>query len=61
MTINLPIETYRRLLKVRDVLDAIVLNARLAGDPTFDFTTDIFTVPVDDIKAAEKILGELRR
>lgn len=60
MTINIPIETYKRYLKAVDVLRIITMNATVISDPGMDGHTDIYAIPLDDIEAAREIVGELR-
>lgn len=60
MTINIPIETYKRHLEAKRVLEIIIANACLIPDPTMNGVTDTYSVPLDDIEAARIIVGELR-
>ena len=38
--------------RLRDLVDTIILNARLIPDPAMGGAADIYAVPVDDIEAA---------
>lgn len=57
-------EDIRRLLKendrLREALRIIAFNAKLRADPSMNFTTDIYILPLDDIEMVSELLEETK-
>jgi hypothetical protein len=50
-----------RCVELENILSIISLNATIIPDPAMKETTDIYSVPIDDIEAARALLRKYRR